>query len=104
MNLFVREDENNRLILKLPKLIDLKNGIEVKDSINRELDKNDCESYVLDLSDLEFIDSLGLGILVGIQRRTYGYSKKLFFLNPRPSIKKVFEVTQLQRVFNIIEE
>lgn len=104
MTLNFVEDGMEKLTIILPTLIDLKNGVDVKGEINKKIDEKEYDHYVMDLSELEFIDSLGLGILVGIQRKINALNKKIIFKNPKESIKRVFEVTQLQRVFDIIEE
>jgi anti-sigma B factor antagonist len=101
MSVVINEDADNRLVIKLPNLMDLKNGSDIKEIILNNIGKKDYKSYIIDLSELEFIDSLGLGILVGIQRKILSFNKTVVFRNPRKSIQKLFEITQLQRVFNV---
>lgn len=56
---------------------------------------------VLDVSDLEFIDSTGLGVFVGALRRVRDHHGDLRIANARPSIERVFSVTGLDRVFRL---
>lgn len=54
---------------------------------------------VVDLSDVEFVDSQGLGALMRGTRR-FGAGKDRFRLVvPAPEIRRVFEITALDRVF-----
>lgn len=54
---------------------------------------------VVDLSDVEFVDSQGLGALLRATRR-FGPAKERFRLVvPAPELRRVFEITALDQVF-----
>jgi anti-sigma B factor antagonist len=53
---------------------------------------------VLDLSKLEFLDSTGLGVLVGAMKRLQREGS-LKLRSPRPAAMKVFQITGLDGVF-----
>jgi len=58
---------------------------------------------VVDLSDVEFVDSQGLGALLRGTRR-FGAGKERFRLVvPAPEIRRVFEITALDQVFALDE-
>ena len=56
---------------------------------------------VLDLSELDFIDSTGLGVLVGALRRVRGGGGDIRLASARSGIERVFVVTGLDRVFRL---
>ncbi|HEY2428824.1 MAG TPA: STAS domain-containing protein [Acidimicrobiales bacterium] len=56
---------------------------------------------VLDMSQLDFIDSTGLGVLVGTLRRVRGGGGDVRIGGARPGIERVFSVTGLDRVFHL---
>jgi anti-sigma B factor antagonist len=56
---------------------------------------------VVDLTRVEFLDSTGLGVLVGGLRRTRGHEGDVILVCTQPRIMKVFEVTGLNKVFSI---
>lgn len=65
-----------------------------------------CRRYklwVVDLSNIEFIDSAGLVTLVAGWKTAAQSDAKLVFCGLRPSTRLIFEITQLDRVFAIYE-
>ena len=58
---------------------------------------------ILDLSELDFIDSTGLGVLVGTLRRVRGTGGDIRIAGARAGIERVFSVTGLDRVFGLYE-
>lgn len=56
---------------------------------------------VIDLSAVEFIDSFGIGALVGVHKRLPPSSSPATLLNPSPSVLTIIEVVRLHRVFNL---
>jgi anti-sigma B factor antagonist len=56
---------------------------------------------VLDLAALDFIDSTGLGVLVGALRRVRAGGGEMRVAAAQPGIARVFSVTGLDRVFGL---
>jgi len=56
---------------------------------------------VMDLSNLRFINSLGLGILVMAHVRCMRRGQSLRLVSPSPSIADVFSVTKLTGLFRV---
>lgn len=57
--------------------------------------------FVIDMGSVEFIDSTGLGVLVGCMRRASAAGGGLCLCALRPKVMGVFSLTQLDRVFPI---
>lgn len=55
----------------------------------------------LDLSRLSFIDSTGLSVLVGAYKRARESGRTVVLRSPRPSARKVLEISGLDTVFEI---
>ena len=56
---------------------------------------------VLDLSGVEFLDSTGLGVLVGALNRVRAQDGSLALVLTQERILKIFEITGLRKVFPI---
>ncbi len=55
----------------------------------------------LDLSQLRFIDSRGLGLLVGVTRQVRDAGGRLVVAAPTPSIQRVFSISGIDQVITI---
>ena len=58
---------------------------------------------VVDLDSVDFLDSTGLGVLVGALKRVRSNDGELSLVCTQPRIRKVFEVTGLTKVFNLYD-
>lgn len=60
-------------------------------------------SFVLDFSHCMFIDSTGLGVLVTLHKKCGGNKHAIKLLGVKPQVKRVFELTRLDGVFDMQE-
>lgn len=58
-------------------------------------------NLIVNMSDVEYIDSSGLGTLVGGLKRASEHQGKIGLICNSDQIRKVFEITGLERVFPI---
>lgn len=68
-----------------------------------ELASQGAQQLVVDLDAVEFLDSTGLGVLIGGMKRLRGLDGDLTLVCTQPRILKVFEITGLNRAFTIYE-
>ena len=66
-----------------------------------ELASQARNQIVVDLEGVEFLDSTGLGVLVGGLKRLRSHDGDLTLVCTQPRILKVFEITGLTTVFRI---
>lgn len=61
------------------------------------------QDVVVDLEGVDFLDSTGIGVLIGGMKRQRGLDGDLTLVCTRPRILKVFEITGLNQAFSIYE-
>jgi anti-anti-sigma factor len=56
---------------------------------------------ILDLTDVSFIDSVGIGALVGLHRELDAESRMLQLRNLSKQLKRAFEITGVDRILHL---
>ena len=82
--------------------VDAASAIQFKDRM-RELTQTPSVSVVLDLSQVAFVDSSGLGAIVAVLK-ALAPDRKLELAGLTPTVKKVFRLTRMEQVFTIHDE
>jgi len=59
---------------------------------------------ILDFSNVRFLSSAVLGLLIRISKRIYENGGKLMLCNINPKIYEVFKITRLTKVFDIYKD
>jgi anti-sigma B factor antagonist len=60
-------------------------------------------ALILDLSEVTFLDSMALSVIVGAGKRARARRLELRLVVPRPEIRRIFEITLLDRVLPLDE-
>lgn len=87
--LYIREDR-----------LDANNSEELKAELRRFFDGG-TKDLILDLKEVLFIDSSGLGVLVSGYKNASILHGSLKLSNLQSQVKSMFELTRLHRVFDI---
>lgn len=78
--------------------VDIQSSQELKNNLNNMLDvsendiKIDCES-------LSYIDSTGLGVLIGVLKRVKSTSNDITIFNAQNNINRLLSITGLDKIF-----
>ncbi|MCL2399736.1 MAG: STAS domain-containing protein [Defluviitaleaceae bacterium] len=103
MDLAIEKTYNgNNWQVKLCGEIDIVNSAEFKSQLTNLIEEHVADIHI-DCTGLEYIDSTGLGALVGILKNTKSHGKEVRLSFVKPNILKLFRITNLDKVF-IIEE
>lgn len=80
--------------------IDVYTSPKVKEVINDLIEK---ENYflVINLEQVRYIDSTGLGVLIGALKKVREKEGNISLICTNPQIKKIFNITGLIKIFNI---
>lgn len=99
MELASRDMADARVVAVKDSRIDAAVAIKFKDAMRAETDGGP-RRVVLDLSDVQFIDSSGLGAVVAAKKLLHG-AHELELAGLTPVVAKVFKLTRMDTVFTI---
>ena len=99
MKLSSRTEDQLRIVSVNGGRIDAAVAIEFKDAMRAETDGGP-ETVILDLSEVGFIDSSGLGAIVASMKHM-GQDRTLALAGLTPTVDKVFRLTRMDSVFSL---
>lgn len=83
------------------KILDDEQIRQLQESFEPVIERNDDGKMVLNFANVDFMSSVVLGLLVRIHKRISERGGQLRLVNLDPSLRKVFEITQLTKIFDI---
>lgn len=95
----VREKGAETAVLAVGGEIDLSTAPKLKEALAGL--SEGPKTVIVDLSGTEYLDSTGLGVLVGGLKRKREQGGQLKLAGLKPRVKRVFDITRLSSVFEI---
>ena len=93
--------DGTELLLKVDLVsFDAAQVLKFRKSLDESVKKKPSR-VTIDLESVHFIDSSGIGALIGIQKRVKSNSEPITLINTQLTVKKVIELLRLHRVFNL---
>ncbi len=93
-------DVNGRIVVDVTGEIDVYTAPKLRDRIT-ELVADGVYDIVIDMEGVEFLDSTGLGVLVGGLKKVRAHEGSLSLVCTQDRLLKIFQITGLSKVFAI---
>lgn len=84
--------------------IDHHNAVSIRGDIDEKIYEERPKKAVLDLSNIEFMDSSGLGLIMGRYALMQRLGGELTLKNPNERVVRIFELAGLGRIIKIEKE
>ena len=94
------DNENNFWKVSLEGELDISTADKLKEQLHKLADEKKIDIKI-DLSNLDYIDSIGLGVMIGVLKKLKIEDKEIYILNPKNNVKKIFTITGLDKIFNL---
>ncbi|HHU33281.1 MAG: anti-sigma F factor antagonist [Zhaonellaceae bacterium] len=96
--------EQNALIVTVFGELDLVIAEQFKAVIEKELENLKINTLILDLKEVTFIDSSGLGAILSRYKMLSEKHGRMALINPQPAVKRILELSGILRIINIYED
>lgn len=96
------KERNGWSVLSVQGEVDVYTAPQFREQLIQLVDQGQ-RSILVDLEGVEFLDSTGLGVLVGGLKRVRSHNGDLSLVCTQHRILKVFEITGLTKVFSIYD-
>jgi len=97
------EVEKSTLIVRLEGELDHHTSEQVRAKIDAELNKGLVHNLLLNLEELSFMDSSGLGVLLGRYKKVALLEGKMSICCVQASVKKIFELSGLYKILAVYD-
>jgi anti-sigma B factor antagonist len=86
------------------KILDEQNIQIIGEQLFGLVDEEGCRKLLLNFGNVEFLSSAALGKLITLNKKLQAAKGRLILCNIDPQIHEVFEITKLDKFFNIQKE
>lgn len=97
------ENKNGSTVCCIEGEIDINTSPDIKKSFEKLL-SGKTPKIVINFKKVTYVDSSGLATLVEILKNMRAYGGKMKLTNLSPKIKSLFEITKLEKLFEIIAD
>lgn len=95
------KERNGTLIVHMSGELDHHSAEESRIRIDNKIDELGVHSILFDFSGVNFMDSSGIGVVIGRYKKVSDFGGRTGIINMKPAIKRIFEMGGL---FKIIKE
>lgn len=101
------DHSDEKLIIKLSGELDHHSAEEVRTKIDDRIEKNNSIKVIMDFSNVSFMDSSGIGVVIGRYKKVSMKKGILCIVDAKESVKRVFDLSGLFKIiklYNNVEE
>ena len=90
--------KNGALYIVLNGELDECSANYARDSLDNLIVNNSFNKVVIDMQELEFMDSTGIGVLIGRYKKLKSKNKLMYIINPNMHIERIFKMSGLYEI------
>ncbi|HIP20582.1 MAG TPA: anti-sigma factor antagonist [Sulfurimonas sp.] len=102
MKISIENSNNVKIITLNVEKFDVVNMQEIKKAIDAEI-KNNPSDVLINFSNVSFVDSSGLSVIVSVFKQLNGLEHKLELCGLQAQPMELLEITQLHKIFTIVD-
>lgn len=94
----------NTLVVRVNGELDLVVADEFRAKVDRKLDENPVRNLIINLQGVKFIDSSGLGAILGRYKRVAAGGGKVAVVGAAPQVTKILELSGIMKIMSAYEK
>ena len=95
--------QENCLTVFLPNELDHHNAEEIRKESDHLIEHNHIRYVIFDFKETNFMDSSGIGVIIGRYKKISYFGGKVFAINADTRIKRTLMICGLHKVIEIME-
>ena len=99
MNISCNE-RNGNLVVKIQGEIDHHTADDIRFEIEKALYKTNTKNIIFDFSQVGFMDSSGIGMIIGRYKELKKIGGQVFAINISSEVNRIFDISGLKKIIN----
>ena len=91
------------LIVSINGEMDHHTSEDARDRIDSQIDKNSAKNVILDFTGVSFMDSAGIGVIIGRYKKISPHYGKVAIVNASPHIKRLLEISGIFKISKLYD-
>ena len=96
----ITKTEKNTLLVEITGELDHHTATQIRTKIDNAISK-EYKNIIFDFSALTFMDSSGIGMIMGRYKKILKYMGKMTIVSPKPQVKRILEISGLTSIVTI---
>lgn len=95
---------NKTLIVSFYGELDHHTAGEIRSDIDRTYSERNSKDIILDLDSLNFMDSSGIGLVMGRYKLTSQNEGKVYLINVKPRVEKILKMSGILKIVKVYSD
>ncbi|MEN6327802.1 MAG: anti-sigma F factor antagonist [Syntrophomonas sp.] len=91
----------NTLVVKVKGELDMLIAERIREEIDKKLVENQIKNLILNLDKVTFIDSSGLGVIIGRYKKISALNGRMYIVGARPAVEKILFFSGINKLVPI---
>lgn len=96
--------KKDRTVFRIVGEVDHHNARDIILKISKAIEKNNIKEMVMDLSELKFMDSSGIGVIIGRYKELKKRGGNLYIKNPNKTVDKLLKLSGVYQLVRKIDQ
>lgn len=92
---------NTALIVRIEGELDHHMAVEIRDKIDREISKHAVRNLIFDFEKLNFMDSSGIGVILGRYKLIQRMEGKACLVHLNPQVTRIIHVSGIHKIIPV---
>ena len=97
-------NEKGKLYAKIVGEIDHHSAVEIKDSVDSKVICEGISTLVFDLTELAFMDSSGIGAIIGRYKLMKSLGGQMYIISSNKSVDKLLTLSGITEIISVVSE
>ncbi|MBO5370186.1 MAG: anti-sigma factor antagonist [Clostridia bacterium] len=94
-------NEKDHLILSICGEIDHRYSIRIRNEADKKIVTYPNKDFIIDLSDVTFMDSSGIGVIIGRYKLVTSFGSKVKIVSSNETLGKILEMSGIEKIIPV---